>query len=875
MPRHITIISRGLDHRIRLHTGWRFQRSESNPDGLIYDLRPDANGTELQVLRPWILPDANQYIRDTDKHHARPPGNPGANVSFVWNDFDDSSWQSITVPHDWAIAGPFQNDSFLSSMGSLPVYGVGWYRNTVTIPAEYKDGNLLLEVDGAMSYPMVWLNGNFVGGWAYGYNSFQLDLTPFVRFGQENLLAIRTEGPWDTFSRWYPGAGLYRNVWIASVSPVHVVQYGTHVISRDVTEESATVDLSVQIENSGKDEIQRVEVVTTTFEVESRSGLSGNKIANRQSTFLDIPPNERVATNISFKIDRPRLWGPVPSQTPSLYKAVTQLYRESMLIDTYNTTFGIRSVEMSSTNGLLINGKRVYIQGVNMHHDLGPIGAAFNTRAAERQLQILQDMGVNAIRTAHNPPAPELLDLTDRMGMLVLDEIFDCWEVAKTPSDYHLIFPDWHEPDLRSFIRRDRNHPSVFMWSFGNEVPEQSVALDARAAVIATALGDIVKQEDPTRLSTCSMNLSKPNQSLPNALDVIALNYQGEGIRYGPGYEHLTGNRSPPQYDAFHAKFPEKAIFGSEIAWSLSTRGTFFFPVTNLTSAPANDTSLVADGGGNSTLKEVSAYELYTSQAGSSPEKVFAAQDTHPFVAGGFVWVGFDHLGEPYPYEGTRSTISGVLDLSGFKKERFWLYQARWRSETRMAKIVPHWTWAGREGLITPVHVFTSADEGEIFVNNVSQGRLTKDADAYRFRWDQVIYEPGELRVVTWKNGTFWAEDRVRTAGQASKLVLTADRSVVAADGEDLSFVTAEVLDADGNFVPDANAHITFSVNGTGEIIATDNGFAGDYVSFQSTMRAAFNGMALVVVRSIPDMSGLEAAVVEIGTRSFISTHAM
>ncbi|KAL6235361.1 hypothetical protein BDW75DRAFT_209971 [Aspergillus navahoensis] len=851
--------SQSVRERASLAQHWKFWHSEEIPDGVVYDLRPDANDSSLQVLKPWILPSGNDYIKNASTQHERPPTEPDVDIPLVLNSFDDSSWDVVRLPHDWAIKGPFYTDEdpeISSAMGRLPVQGVGWYRRKLNITQEDSNQLIFLEIDGAMSYPMVWLNGHLVGGWPYGYNSFQLDLTPHLEQGKENQLAVRVENPSGSSSRWYPGGGIYRNVWLTKVNPTHIAHYGTKVTTRDISSRKATVYLEVQVENKGQKR-QRLEVVTKIFDLDSASGHGrGRRVAQfpRQVVYLDR--NSKRSVSVSTTVRNPRLWGPPPNQTPNLYVAVTYLYDASgHLLDTYSTQFGIRSVEYNPETGVSVNGEPVRIQGVNQHHDLGALGAAFNERAAQRQLELLRELGVNAIRTAHNPMAPELLDMTDRMGFLVLDEIFDSWAQQKTDSDFHLIFNDWREPDLRSFLRRDRNHPSVIIWSIGNEVAEQST--DDTAAAIAIYLRDIVREEDITRPITASMNSAWPNSSFAGVVDLISLNYQGEGLRYGPAYSHLEGNRRDPQYSAFHAAHPDKLILGSEVAWSLSTRGSFLFPVTNYTSAPVNNTS-----GGNSTSLEISAYELYSSDPGSSPDRVFATQDEHPFVAGGFVWAGWDYLGEPYPYyDGARSAYSGIIDLAGFKKERFYLYQARWRPDFRMAHIVPHWSWPERVGEATPVHVFTSGDEAELYVNGVSQGRRKKDPSTYRFRWDDVVYEPGEVHVVAYKNGTEWATDIVKTAGEPAQLRLTPDRTQISADGEDLSFVTLEILDGRGNVVPYAKNLIHFQVSGPGEIVATDNGFPADYVAFPSHERKAFNGLALCIVRG--EISGQGNIVVK------------
>ncbi|KAL4887223.1 glycoside hydrolase superfamily [Aspergillus karnatakaensis] len=842
----------GVRVRETLNTNWRFWHSKEIPDGVVYDYRPDANDTNLVVLKPWVLPSGNSYIDEATDHHERPSEEPNIDVPYVQQDFDDSQWEDVRLPHDWAIKGPFytgEGPNISSGMGRLPVQGVGWYRRKLTVSRDDLKRSIFLEVDGAMSYPIVWLNGHLVGGWPYGYNSFQLDLTPHLKHGKDNQLAIRVENPSGVSSRWYPGAGIYRNVWLTKLDRTHVAHWGTNIVSRDVSTRQATVDIEVQLENKDNRE-QEVTVETEIFELGHGHGAKGRRVAQLPRKAVDIPADSRKSVTGTTTVRRPRLWGPPPSQIPNLYLAVTRVYSGRQLFDSYETKFGIRTLDFDPNHGLSVNGAPLRIQGVNQHHDLGALGAAFNVRAARRQLDLLRELGVNAVRMAHNPPAPELLDLTDELGFLVIDEIFDSWEANKTTSDFHLIFKEWREADFRSFIRRDRNHPSIIAWSYGNEPMEQQLS-DADGARISRYLRGIAGEEDSTRPTTTSMNSAWPNSSLAETMDLISLNYQGEGLRYGPAYAHLVGNRRDPQYPLFHQQFPDKLIFGSEVAWSLSSRGSFSFPVTNQISAPVNDTS-----GGNSTSLEISAYELYSSDPGSSPDRVFRTQDEQPYVAGGFVWAGWDYLGEPYPYGKSRSAYSGIIDLAGFKKERFYLYQARWRPDFPMAHIVPHWTWPDRVGQITPVHVFTSGDEAELFVNRKSQGRLQREPLTYRFKWDDIVYEPGEVSVVTYKNGTEWATHTVQTAGDAFGLHLTADRSRIAADGEDLSFLTLEVIDDNGNVVPEADNLIRFSVTGPGEIVATDNGFQADYTPFPSHERNAFNGLALAIVRPRVGASG-------------------
>ena len=486
---------------------------------------------------------------------------------------------------------------------------------------------------------------------------------------------------------------------------------------------------------------------------------------------------------------------------------------------------------------------------MNQHHDLGALGAAYNHRAAQRQLEILRELGCNAVRMSHNQPAPELLELTDAMGLLVVDEIFDCWERKKTPLDFHLIFPDWSEPDLRAFIRRDRNHPSVILWSIGNEVGEQYTGADG--ATVAQRLHDFAKEEDPTRPTTTAMNFAKADMPLPAVVDVISLNYQGEGIRDTPAHAELKGIRTPPQYPAFRAAFPNKVILSSETAAALSSRGEYLFPVHDAISAP------VKDGlGGDAKRQHVSAYELHAADFGSSADKVFAAQDKHPYVAGEFVWSGWDYLGEPTPYYGARSSYFGIIDLAGFKKDRFYLYQSRWRPDLPMAHILPHWTWPERVGQVTPVHVFTSGDEGELFLNGKSLGRKKKGQYEYRLRWDDVAYHPGTLKVVTYKHGAKWAAAEVKTAGAPAKLKLEPDRNEIRANGLDLCFVTVTVTDKDGLVAPRANNRLRFAIEGPGEIVATDNGDPTSFEPFRAPGRKAFNGLCLVIVRGKADQPG-------------------
>ncbi len=878
--------------RSSINDNWRFTKGDPDGDstGLIYDVRPDVKDrrdgqaadsqpTEAEqiaapnrvVLKPWILPTANDFIKDPASHHARPAGNPPRDISFTRADFDDGSWRQLNLPHDWAIEGPFnvnRADGVGGGMGRLPSPGIGWYRKKLDIPASDVGKSIFLDVDGAMSYAMVWLNGRLAGGWPYGYASWRLDLTPYIVPGGENQLAIRLDNPPDS-ARWYPGGGIYRNVWLTKAQPIHVGQWGTYLTTPEVSQNQATVDLQVTVDNDSK-ETANVSVATEVFALAANGEQTRRVVAKIAPASLQIAAGESAVAAGRTIVTKPKLWGPPPRQQPNRYVAITTISKGNQVVDRYETRFGIREVRLDPNQGVLVNGEHIRIQGVNQHHDLGALGAVFNARAAQRQLEILREMGCNAIRMSHNPPASELLELCDAMGFLVVDEIFDCWERKKTPLDFSLIFPEWSEPDLRALLRRDRNHPAVFLWSIGNEVGEQYTG--AEGAAVAQRLQDIAKEEDPPRATTTAMNWAKPDMPLPAVVDVISLNYQGEGIRQEPEFEGTDRIRTPPQYPAFHAKFPDKVILGSETASAFSSRGVYLFPVSPLISAPVRD-----GRGGDSQIHQVSAYELHAVDFGATADKVFVSLARHPYVAGEFVWTGWDYLGEPTPYYSSRSSYCGIIDLAGFKKDRFYLYQAHWRPDFPMAHILPHWNWPEREGQVTPVHVFASGDEGELFLNGRSLGRKKKGQYEYRFRWDDVIYKPGTLKVVTYKNGAKWAAAEMKTAGKSTQLELEPDRNEIRADGLDLSFVTLTVQDKAGLMSPRATNQIHFEIEGPGEIVATDNGDPTSFEPFQSPDRKAFNGLCLVIVRGKAGQAGrikltAKAEGLKTGTTSIITT---
>jgi beta-galactosidase len=805
--------------RIPLDANWRFLKGDS----------PDS-GTNLnyRAISAWILPTGNPFT--TNAPAPWPDGEPGGNISFAQPGFDDSQWRLLNLPHDWGIEGPF-SQSLPGSTGRLPWAGVAWYRKHLDLPAADAGKNIYLDVDGAMSYSTVWINGKCVGGWPYGYSSWRVDLTPYVKFGGENVIAIRLDNPPNS-SRWYPGGGIYRNVWLVKTEPVHVAHWGTYITTPLVGPASATVRVKNWIQNESTNDV-KLTVETKLYPLDTSGKIAGQSVGSDRRA-VTVSAGTNLVNQSEIRVANPKLWS---IDQPNRYVAITTLDQGSNVVDAVENNFGIRTIEFTATGGFLLNGKRVPLNGVCDHHDLGALGAAINVRALERQIQILKAMGCNAIRTSHNMPAPELLDLCDRMGMLVMDESFDCWESGKTPNDYHLIFDAWHERDWRAELRRDRNHPSIVLWSIGNEVGEQG---HPNKFWIAAELTAIAHQEDPTRPTTSANSDTQAGYNgFINNEDVFGYNYK------------------PTEYGRVRVANPAKPLFGSETASCVSSRGEYFFP-TNL-GTPAGLAVFNNKNSGKSNY-QVSDYDLYSPSWASLPDWEFRGQDQYPFVAGEFVWTGFDYLGEPTPYgnrnDPARSSYFGIVDLAGFPKDRFYLYQARWRPDLPMAHILPHWNWPERANQVTPVHVFTSGDSAELFLNGKSLGRKTKGPFEYRLEWNDVKYQPGTLKVVAYKNGKRWATDEMKTTGPAAKLTMQADRAKIAADGQDLSYITVTVADKHGLLVPRSKNRIKFSVEGPGEIVATDNGDATSFESFQAPEHSAYNGLALVIVRAKAGQTG-------------------
>ena len=757
-------------------------------------------------------------------------------------DLNDKAWQKLSLPHDWAIAGPFRIE-LAGETGKLPWKGIGWYRKHFIVPASDKNKKLFIHFDGAMAYAKIYVNGKYAGTWPYGYSSFRIDISPFVIAGKENIIAVRLDTEsWD--SRWYPGAGIYRHVWLVKTSDVHVAHWGTYITTPEITSGSAKVNLEVTVDNQGIKSANAI-VQSTICELNTDNSV-GKRAASFNTAATVIEAGKSAVIKTQAVIQNPKRWD---IASPNRYVVQTTIIVNGKTADTYNTSFGVRTLEFTAQNGFLLNGKRIQVQGTCNHHDLGALGAAFNESALKRQLIILKDMGCNALRTSHNPPAPELPELADKMGFLVWDEAFDAWKQGKKEHDYNKIFDEWHRKDLEAMIRRDRNHPSVFIWSIGNEVYEQ------RDVGLTKHLVDIVHNIDPTR--PVSNGYNDPDGGRESgavvALDIMGINYFFS---------------RQPEWDA-DARYANKPSIGSETSSCISSRGEYFF----------ND---------DYQNWQISSYDKASPGWGCSPDVQFRTNAMLPHLLGEFVWTGFDYIGEPTPYNSdetnllnfrndpskaaeleqklkelkeekapSRSSYFGIVDLCGFPKDRFYLYQSQWRPGYPMAHILPHWNWPERIDSIVPVHVYTSGDEAELFLNGKSLGRKTKKpGEDFRLEWNDVKYTPGKLKVVAYKNGKLWAEDEVSTTGDAYQLAASADRTSVSSNDDELCFITIKVQDNNGLTVPRSHPFIQFSIEGPGEIIAADNGDAASFISFQSKERQAYNGMALVIVKANKGMKG-------------------
>jgi beta-galactosidase len=757
---------------------------------------------------------------------------PGAEAAA----FNDSQWRQLNLPHDWAIEGPF-DPTLNPHTGALPYFGTGWYRKSFSVPESGKGKYFSIEFDGAMSNSTVWMNGHELGGRPYGYIGFSFDLTPYLNFGGAgNVIAVRLM-PEDRSSRWYPGAGIYRNVWIDITGPLHIARWGTYVTTPQVSDAESSIAVKTDVRNRLNVE-RKITLATSVMD-------ASNKVVARTTNDVTIPAGSSITIPSTLRVQHPQRWD---TEHPYQYTLVTQVMDGKTPVDRYETPFGIRTIAFDKEKGFLLNGRHLRIQGVCNHGDLGALGTAVNVRALERQLEIMKGAGVNAIRTSHNPPPPELLDLCDRMGLLVMDESFDMWKISKIPNGngYSKYFDEWSERDVRDMTRRDRNHPSIIMWSIGNEIPEQG---RPEGAAMAKRLTGFFHEEDPTRPTTSAFNnwAGAIKNKLADEVDLPGFNYQ------------------PMRYEQILKDHPNWIIYGSETASCVSSRGVYHLPITAYQKDPSH---------------QITSYDVVAPPWANCPDVDFTYEDRLPQVLGEFMWTGFDYIGEPTPYFAgrdpadwpARSSYFGMVDLAGFPKDLYYLYQSRWTSAP-MVHILPHWNWEGREGQPIPVMAYTNADEVELFLNGKSLGRKQRYSEPvelpvgknvsqdgkfvsnYRLEW-RVPYQPGDLKAVAYRGGKQVAVDEIHTAGAPARVKLTADRASIQAGGKDLSFLDVRIEDAKGNLCPAADNLVQFAVTRPGEIAGVDNGNAATVEAFQADHRKAFSGMALLIVRSRADEKG-------------------
>ena len=728
-------------------------------------------------------------------------------------DVKDGTWRVLNLPHDRSIEGKFSKDNPASPEGGALPGGIGWYRKTFTVPATSKGKLVYIDFDGVYQKSTVWINGHMLGFRPNGYISFQYELTPYLNFGGSNTIAVKVDNSVQPNSRWYSGSGIYRNVWLVTTDKVAVDHWGTYVITPSVTDKLANVKVVTTIRNSTR--AQQPVIVTTTI-----LNAEGKPVATSVLNTNLKDASTRLTQEI--KINDPILWS---VERPYLYKVLTKISGKNTA-DSYTTPIGIRYFNFDADKGFSLNGKHLKILGVCDHHDLGSLGAAVNTRALERQLEMLKSFGCNGIRTSHNPPAPELLDLCDKMGFIVMDEAFDCWEWKKAKYDYHLYFKEWHKRDLEDQVLRDRNHPSVIIWSIGNEIPQQG---DTSALRLAPELAGIVHSLDLTRpITTANDNPGTGNKIIQSgAIDLIGYNYHE--------FDYAT----------FHDRYPGKKFIATETTSGLESRGHYDMPSDSIRIWPARWDKPFTEGNPDNS---VSAYDNVRPAWGSTHEATWKVMKKYDFLSGMFIWTGFDYLGEPTPYSWpSRSSYFGIIDLAGFPKDIFYMYQSEWTNKT-VLHIFPHWNWT--PGKMVDVWAFYNhADEVELFLNGKSLGVKKKTGDDLHIMW-RVKYEPGTLKAVSRKDGKVVLTREIHTAGAPAKIELTADRKNIKADGKDLSFVTVKILDKDGNVVPNADNLVNFKITGPGFIAGVDNGDEVSHDPFKANYRKAFNGLALAIVQT-------------------------
>jgi beta-galactosidase len=736
--------------------------------------------------------------------------------------FADADWRTLNLPHDWSIEGTFSKDNPASPEGGALPGGIGWYRKTFTVPAADKGKLLYIDFDGVYQKSTVYINGHELGFRPNGYISFEYELTPYLNFGGENTIAVKVDNSVQPNSRWYSGSGIYRNVWLVTTNKVAISHWGVHITTSEITSETAKVQADISI--NGVIPTENLRAISVDIRIEDKQG---NIVAMPTAAHELIDGNFTVSVP-EFTIKNPHLWS---VDDPYLYKVIISVYGigdhtfKSILLDNYTTTLGIRYFNFDPDKGFSLNGKHMKILGVCDHHDLGSLGSAVNTRALQRQLEILKAMGCNGIRTSHNPPAPELLDLCDKMGFIVMDEAFDCWEWQKVKYDYHLYFKQWHKRDLEDQILRDRNHPSVIIWSIGNEIPQQS---DTSALRIAPELAAIVHSLDKTRPITTANDRPDTNNKIikSGAIDLIGYNYH-----------HFD-------YATFHDRYPGKKFIATETTSGLEMRGYYEMPSDSIRIWPPHWDKPFKGNPDNS----VSAYDNVRPDWGSTHEPTWKVMKKYDFLSGMFIWTGFDYLGEPTPYSWpSRSSYFGIIDLAGFPKDIYYMYQSEWTNKT-VLHIFPHWNWTPGK-LVDIWAYYNNADEVELYLNGKSLGVKKKLGEDLHVMW-RIPFEPGTLKAVSRKDGKVVLIREIHTAGAPAKIELVADRSVINADGKDLSFITVKILDKDGNVVPDADNLVNFKINGNAFIASVDNGDEVSHDPFKADYRKAFHGLALAIVQA-------------------------
>lgn len=739
-------------------------------------------------------------------------------------DFNDSSWENVTIPHDWAIAGPFIIDGD-GKTGKLPWRDEGWYRSELPVEKSVAGKTLYLVFDGVMAYPEVYVNGRLAGKWDYGYNSFYLDITKLIEPGKKNVLAVHADTR-NHDSRWYPGAGIYRKVQMITTDPVHIGIWGTYVTTPIIKQTYADVRISNKIENSNPDQAEFVKVENIILSPDNRE-------AGRKSSMINIRPGSSRLTEVTITLGRPERWN---IENPKLYKVKTIISKDGKILDEQTTSFGVRTAKFTPDDGFWLNDRRVQLKGVCLHHDQGALGAAFFTRAMERQLEIMKSMGCNAIRNSHNVAAPELLELCDKMGFLVIDEIFDKYD-EKADYTETTDFEEFSLRNIRNFVLRDRNHPSIILWSVGNEII------------------DVMFNENNGfyRLHTMVNNVRKYDPSRPVTL--VSSNQESAGLRHFDYYDVHCWNYAR-RYAWARQLEPNKSVVISESASTVSTRGFYELPLPNLKTDFTKSL-------------QVSSYDLHAPQWAEISDDDFMWQEEENYIAGEFVWTGFDYLGEPTPYdnrdvrrlgmtdnEAARSSYFGIVDLAGIPKDRYYLYKSHWKPEETTIHILPHWNWEGMEGKEIPVFVYTNGDSAELFLDGVSQGfrrkivNSEKSVERYRLMWNNVIYKPGELKTVAYRNGVKIGEASVKTAGKPWSLKLTADRNSIRPGIRDLSYVLVEAFDKEGNPCPLADNLIDFEIKGPASIAGVDNGNPRSFDSFKAKSVKLFYGKAMLIIEA-------------------------